>query len=255
MYIYTLSSSSNPDNIRYVGKANNLKDRLRRHISKYCLDREHTYKSNWIKSELDIGNKIIISEIEYIADGNWEECEIYWIEQFKQWGFKLTNHTIGGDGLRLTQDSIKKRNNTKIENNKVKKAELIKKYNIYQINEHLWQGNRVCPICSNSITHSSKSFNGIITLLLKSENRNCHSCTRFICNKDKGNKDFGKYGRSRSKPIIQYDINGTKITEFNSITEASKKLNINKKSIINCLKCIKWYKTAGGYIFKYKETQ
>ena len=62
MFIYTLSSSSEPDNIRYVGKANNLKDRLRRHIGKYYLNLEINYKNNWIKSELSKGNKILINE-------------------------------------------------------------------------------------------------------------------------------------------------------------------------------------------------
>ena len=30
--------------------------------------------------------------------GDWEWLEKYWIEQFKQWGFLLTNHTKGGEG-------------------------------------------------------------------------------------------------------------------------------------------------------------
>jgi hypothetical protein len=31
--------------------------------------------------------------------GDWEWLEQYWIEQFKQWGFILTNHTKGGEGV------------------------------------------------------------------------------------------------------------------------------------------------------------
>ncbi len=67
-------------------------------------------------------------------------------------------------------------------------------------------------------------------------------------------KDFGKYGKIRSKSIIQYDLHGIILNEYNSIREASRVLKIDRKSITNCAKCIKWYSTAGGYIFKYKKT-
>lgn len=29
---------------------------------------------------------------------NWQQLETYWISQFKAWGFRLTNHTDGGEG-------------------------------------------------------------------------------------------------------------------------------------------------------------
>ena len=40
-----------------------------------------------------------------------------------------------------------------------------------------------------------------------------------------------------------------KITDFNSIVEASKELNIGKSNICGVLK--NYRKTAGGFIFKY----
>jgi hypothetical protein len=52
-----------------------------------------------------------------------------------------------------------------------------------------------------------------------------------------------------TRPIIQYDLDNNEINRFNSIKEASDKLNI--KTIKNVLS--KNQKTAGGFIFKYAE--
>ena len=55
---------------------------------------------------------------------------------------------------------------------------------------------------------------------------------------------------TKISPVIQYDLNGKKIKEYNSIKEAKEK---NKKcsKISDC--CSGKRKTAGGYIWKYKE--
>lgn len=66
-FIYGLISSSNLQNIRYVGKAINLDDRLRRHLSDYYLQ-EDTHKTRWIKSELRKDNKIEIVLLEEVED-------------------------------------------------------------------------------------------------------------------------------------------------------------------------------------------
>lgn len=54
-----------------------------------------------------------------------------------------------------------------------------------------------------------------------------------------------------NKSINQYDFNMNKIAEFSSIAEAERKLKINHSHICNC--CSGKRKTAGGYIWKYKE--
>lgn len=55
------------------------------------------------------------------------------------------------------------------------------------------------------------------------------------------------------KNIIQYDKNMNKINEFESIIDASKKLNINHGNIQSV--CCNRRKSAGGFIFKYKENE
>lgn len=67
---------------------------------------------------------------------------------------------------------------------------------------------------------------------------------------------------NRAKPIQQYSKSGDFIREFPSVMDASKELNIEHINIIKCAKGSmdmahngKRYsrKTAGGYVWKYKE--
>jgi len=51
-------------------------------------------------------------------------------------------------------------------------------------------------------------------------------------------------------PILQYDLEGNFIQEWESIAEANRKLNIAQGNICKILKG-KW-KTCGGFIWKYK---
>lgn len=69
--------------------------------------------------------------------------------------------------------------------------------------------------------------------------------------------DYEKYGSrkyikpisTRRKKIIQYDLNGTKIKEYASVTIASENTGIGRSNISSCL--IKKVKSSGGYIWRY----
>ena len=63
----------------------------------------------------------------------------------------------------------------------------------------------------------------------------------------------GKFGKlnPNSKSIIQYDRQGKFIAEFDSISDASRELEMSQGNICNVLKGR--YKQTHGYIFKYKE--
>ena len=267
VYIYTLASSEKPEEIRYVGKTINIKTRLRRHTSKYYLEHETTYKNNWIKSELTKGNKILINEIDCVEESIWEEKETYWIEKYKELGYKLTNSTIGGEGIKLTDEIIRKRNESNRNSEKRKQynkergiltvEENIKKHNINKVNEKFF-GYRNCPGCEKLLEYKSKNIYSVIYNIKRAneENRECFSCS----NSGEKNNFYGmkfndgkikqeKYGRK----ILQYNKQGEVINEFASIREANEKTGIDRKSISNCAKGIKSYNTAGGFIFKFKE--
>lgn len=63
-----------------------------------------------------------------------------------------------------------------------------------------------------------------------------------------------KYNKrySEAKSVLQFDLNGNIIKEWNCIRDVEECLNINHSNISSCCKG-KHYKTVGGYIWKYKE--
>lgn len=56
---------------------------------------------------------------------------------------------------------------------------------------------------------------------------------------------------NRGRKVVQYDLNMNVIKVFDSIADASKKLNIHKNNIWGII--TNYRKTAGGFIFKYLE--
>lgn len=255
IYIYSLSTKEEPGNIRYVGKTKEaLNRRLRRHLSSHYLNGNY-YKVNWLKSELKKGHTPIIEVIDIVHEDEWEFWECYWIAQFKAWGFKLTNGTIGGDGIKLTKEVVEKRNESNIKRNSFRIQERIKKFNIRK-EDGFWLAERICD-CGQIIPYKYKSKTIILNITGRAdkEKRGCNFC------KVAGEKNYffgkklndGKLKQKRyGKKIIQIDLSGKKIAEFKSIREASEKTGIDRKSISNCARGIKSYNTAGGYKFKIK---
>lgn len=91
--IYTLKDPFTNE-IRYVGKTKySLNDRLCKHLITY----ERNHRANWIRKILKQGKKPIIELVEEVDERDWKFWEKYWIEQFRQWGFNLTNATEGGE--------------------------------------------------------------------------------------------------------------------------------------------------------------
>jgi hypothetical protein len=95
-FIYSLSDPDTNE-IRYIGKANNLKYRLWAHVHEAKHNLRNQHKCNWIKTLLDKDKKPVIDVIEEVSIDNWQACEIYWISQFTAWGFNLINKTKGGE--------------------------------------------------------------------------------------------------------------------------------------------------------------
>ena len=93
VYIYTLSDPIT-NMVKYVGKTFRVNRRLNDHLK--CNG--NSKKDTWIKSILNMGNKPILEIIEVTNDIDCNSLEIYWISQFKTWGFDLKNMTNGGDG-------------------------------------------------------------------------------------------------------------------------------------------------------------
>ena len=91
-YIYSLEYPLG--DIRYVGKSDNPKQRLDKHIYE-AKTRNKNHKDHWINS---INDKPILNIIEQVTYNNWQEREMYWIKYYTNNGCKLVNGTIGGEG-------------------------------------------------------------------------------------------------------------------------------------------------------------
>ena len=81
---------------KYIGKSNNPKKRFSHHCSVGYKSNNKT--GNWLKSLKKLNLKPIMTIIDETED-NWQDLESYWIGQFRTWGFNLTNHTNGGEGV------------------------------------------------------------------------------------------------------------------------------------------------------------
>ena len=92
-YIYTLDYDGI---IFYIGKTKNIKNRFNSHKKSSKLKRN--YKERFINKLLNESKEIHISILDIVEKETVNFWEKYWIEQFRQWGFKLTNTTTGGDG-------------------------------------------------------------------------------------------------------------------------------------------------------------
>ena len=91
--IYGLYSTRD-NTIRYIGKANDPKNRLRSHIWSSQARVDDTYKSCWIRKELNDGFKIEFQVLEVCDINEWPIKEQEHIKKFEN----LTNHHKGGLG-------------------------------------------------------------------------------------------------------------------------------------------------------------
>jgi len=104
-YIYILTDSRYCDghhkHVRYVGMTFDLKKRIKEHLR--ITTKKLNHRTSWLKNALtsdpNCVSHVIIEEI--VTDNRTEvaDREIYWIAQFKAWGFSLTNSTSGGEGI------------------------------------------------------------------------------------------------------------------------------------------------------------
>ena len=98
-YIYGLVDLSDPTNIRYIGKTSRrICDRLWDHKKYAKRYPNRTYRSTWINSVLSRGSDVVAVELEECGESTLNEREMYWIAYYRKQGYRLTNHTDGGDG-------------------------------------------------------------------------------------------------------------------------------------------------------------
>ena len=197
--------------IRYVGKANNISQRYKAHLNR--ARKHQIHKLNWINSLKKKGLKPIIEVIDIVPIEDWIFWETYWISQFKTWGFNLINYTQGGDGATFANETSFKKGHISW-NSGTKKPKILK-------------GNR------------GKTENSIKNQFKKGEVA--------------WNKGVTGYKTSKRKPVLQYDLEGNFIKEFESCGEAALELNCITENIRRA--CTGLSKTAKNFKWKYKYEQ
>jgi group I intron endonuclease len=108
--IYALCDP-NTNQIRYIGYSTKLDRRLKEHYFA-CSLKTNTHKNNWLKSLIANGQKAEVVILAEYADASvLPEQEINFIARYRSLGCKLTNTTVGGDGVvgRKWSEETKKR--------------------------------------------------------------------------------------------------------------------------------------------------
>jgi hypothetical protein len=210
VYIYTLEHPITEE-IRYVGKTRNPKMRFHNHCNRSHNKKSH--KRNWINNLRKEGLKPVMKILDEVLESEWRFWERFWINQFRQWNFNLVNHTSGGDGLTLgNQTSFKKGHIT---------------WNKGTAKEKILKGNR------GKTDESIKNY--------------------FKPNSipwNKGKKNYKLSGKKQSIRVLQYTLDNIFIKEFEGCREAAKEMNCIPENIRRC--CAGKSKSAKGYRWKYK---
>jgi hypothetical protein len=205
--IYVLEKNNIPF---YIGKAKNIIRRKHSHTRTYGLD-------------------IQLYVIDEVKD--WKYWECYWIEQFKQWGFKLENKNNGGGGpSSYTEEQKQKMRKPRTEGTGDKISQTLKerKHSQYYTDEvrqkmSVLQKGRPKPFTEEHVKNISKA-----NLEYKGKIVECYTL--------EGN--FVKYFPCLREAKIW-------LLKENLITSP----NIDKQ-IKDC--CIGRQKTCHGFKFKYK---
>lgn len=209
-FIYSLSHN---DVIRYVGKANNLKNRLYKHL--HC--KRDTHCSNWINKAIRNGVKIKIEEIDEVSMSGWGFWEKYYISLFKSWGFDLTNRHEGGNGSSYLSESVRSR---------------LSKQRMGKGNPQYGKPKSFEIKRKISETKKEQYKEGI--LFTEDHLRNiriANSANKGYC----------------SKKVIQYSIDNKFIKVWDSGMDVRRQLGLH---VHKC--CGGKRKTCGGFIWKYK---
>lgn len=241
MVVYGLSSSGDPDNIKYIGiTKRKLNTRLKEHIKSVNL--KVNKRTNWIKSTLNKGENLIINVIDTaITEDELKEKEIFYIKSYKEKGFDLKNDTLGGDGcwgFKMPREHV---------NKLIKKSAKIFYVYDYKSGNFLFEHsdgvhslakklNLTRGCIRNVLTRKQHCYKGYWFSYIKEF---CPPEPKSVWNKNKKLK--GKYVNGNSKSIhIQFD-NGT-IKYYNSLTDAALDLKIPIYIINNTYRRKKYHK-------------
>lgn len=214
-YIYSLSCPENGI-VRYIGKANNLKNRLSKHINGKDCSRRY----NWI---LSLKRKGLIPEMNIIDEVpycDWQFWEKHYIKLYKSFGADLVNGNDGGAGAEPTVASIEKWKKSISGRPFVMTQARIDANN--RRKESNWEP-----------WNKGKMY------------------TRNISKEESEKRSKSQVGKHGGKPVAQYDLDGNLIKIWPNAYRIEKEsgINITFQDVSAC--CIGKTKHAKGYMWKF----
>lgn len=224
--------------IRYIGKAVNLKRRFKKHLQTSNLIQK-THKNNWINELINLGEKPLIVVLESCSiEQDLNDIEIKWINHYKKIGCRLTNGTEGGDGGKMSAESIQKMKQTKLENKQI---------------PH-WLGKKFSKEHSKNISEGKK---GYITseetkVKLSESHKGINTWSKGIKLSEETKEKMSKcrLGKPKNeKPVYQLDLNGNIIKLWDSPYYAEKHFKLSRSKINEV--CNGKRKTTGGFKWAY----
>lgn len=256
VYIYSLSTKEEPDNIRYIGKATDYNRRFKQHLSIGSLKKRNS-KNKWLLSELYKGYTPIINIIDEVSETEWQFWEQYWICQFKTWSFDLTNKTVGGDGFGSGVLNVKSGKNIGNENPFFGKTHKVDSLKIIQnsapkksVDMYSKEGNLLNTFIS--IREAAKATNLDRTHISACcNNKPLYNTVGGYVFKFKNEPFEIKIPNLGYKSVIQKDKQNNFINKFTSISEAVIHTGCSKSAISACCNKIPKYKTAGGFKWEF----
>ncbi len=213
--IYKIKS---PSSRIYIGQSINLIKREKDYFYKKCKGQIRLLKSinkyGWNAHNFEI--------IEECTLENLNERERYWQDYYNVLGPKGLN-------CKLTQTNDKSGVLSDIIKNNIKNTLLGNKHSEqWKLNQSKGQKGK-----KRSDTHKK-------------------SLSKATKERFKDPLKRAKQGLKLKKPVLQFSLEGIFIKEWESTIEIEKALNIKRSIISRCCNKIGYYKTAGGFIWKYK---
>lgn len=262
--IYKITS---PSGKVYIGQSRNIKNRWRDHkTSRFAYCR---YVNNSIKK---YGAENHVFEMLHELPNNvsrqiMNEYELFYWQQYKDAGFRMLNIMKPGNSVEHSEETKKKiseagkgRKSSQLAIELLRQRSIGNKYSLglkhseeSKIKMSKWQKGK-----PHSISHNDKirlanlgrkqSSETIEKRRLKLVGHKVSEETRLKISKGNTNNPV------HSKPVIQMNMSGEFIKEWQSISEAARCLNMFDTNIGNVLLGIGGRKTAGGFKWQYKNT-
>lgn len=212
--------------IRYIGLTFNL---LKNRLQAHCSERGRSHKISWIKSLQNKNLKPIIEEVESGITTFELACEreIFWISKHFNDGHPLTNSNTGGNKNKKMNSEVR-----------IKMSESRKK----------WLSKNKVEISNE--TRLKISFSAKKRFEDESEKEKLRISNKRYEDSKSYEQKMKDILVQKCKSVCQFDKDMNLIEEFLSIRDAERKTGVNRSNITKC--CKLKVKTAGGFIWKYK---